>query len=191
MPAYTRRHVPEGTYFFTVVMANRRRLLSSDVLRSILGAAMREVRARWTFETLAIVLLHDHLHCLWRLPHGDQDYSRRWSVIKRLVSQRWFEREGSTPPVSVSRARHREHGIWQRRFWEHTIRDEADFIRHVEYIHWNPVKHGLASCPHAWPHSSFERWTCGAGYGPEWMCRCGGRDVSPPDFSMLDETAME
>jgi putative transposase len=93
----------------------------------------------------------------------------------------WLSAGGRESPVSVARAKHRERGIWQKRFWEHKIRDEEDFRRHVNYIHYNPVKHGLTRCPHQWPHSSFRRWVDEGYYSVDWLCDCGGGSASVPD----------
>ncbi|MBI4715092.1 MAG: transposase [Nitrospirae bacterium] len=114
------------------------------------------VQERHPFKIEAWVLLPDHLHCLWTLPPGDTDYSTRWMLVKSR-----FTRECTDPSrsaFSVSRERKREQYVWQRRFWEHQIRDERDFKAHVEYIHYNPVKHGLVASPKNWPHSSFHRY---------------------------------
>jgi len=109
---------------------------------------------RHPFETIAICVLPDHLHCIWRLPPGDHDYPMRWRLIKSRFSK-------SLPRTHDPRAGRRkgERGIWQRRFWEHLIRDAEDFDRHVDYIHWNPVKHGLVAAPEDWPYSTFHDWT--------------------------------
>ncbi len=154
MTSYRRAYAPGATWFFTVALAERRenRLLVErvDTLRSV----FRDVQARHPFRVDAIVILPEHLHCLWTLPSGDADFSMRWSLIKARFSR-------SIPAgerLSASRAKRCERGIWQRRFWEHLIRDEEDFARHVDYIHWNPVKHQHVAQPLDWPHSSFHRY---------------------------------
>jgi putative transposase len=160
---YRRAHAPGGTYFFTVNLAERnRRLLVEhvDTLRDV----MRGVRERHPFRIDAIVILPDHLHALWTLPEDDADFAARWSLIKAGFSRR-------VPPgerVSPSRAGKRERGIWQRRYWEHQIRDDDDYARHVDYIHWNPCKHGHASRPADWPHSSFHRYVEAGILVPDW-----------------------
>ncbi len=176
MPNYLRVFEPGGTFFFTVVTYGRRPIFKSAQARAYLGEAMREVRQAAFFEMPGFVILPDHFHCLWSLPTGDTAYSSRWSRIKRLFSKSWTS-AGMARSVSSSRSRirHRELDVWQRRFWEHTIRDEADFINHLEYIHFNPVKHELVSCPHAWPHSSFHRWVRSGEYPENWQCVCEGR----------------
>ena len=138
-----------STYFFTVNLAERR----SDILvRHIddLRAAIKTVKEKHPFSILAMVVLPEHLHALWRLPPGDADYPLRWSLIKSGFS-RWLAKGER---VSASRQAKRERGIWQRRYWEHQIRDETDLARHIEYIHYNPVKHGWVTRPVDWPHST-------------------------------------
>ncbi len=151
MTRYRRSHTPGATWFFTVNLAERRatRLLVDHV--AILREAFARVRANHPFGMDAIVVLPDHLHCLWRLPAGDADYATRWALIKGRFSRAL----PTTEPVSASRRSRGERGIWQRRFWEHQIRDEHDYRRHADYIHYNPVKHGHAKSAAAWPYSSF------------------------------------
>ena len=149
MVRYRRNFVSGGTHFFTVTLADRRCALLTDRIDA-LGNALRQCRARHPFETIAIVVLPEHLHCVWSLPDGDADYPIRWSLIKRVFSRKQFH-EGPTDARAGKR-------VWQPRFWEHTIRDETDLQRHVDYIHFNPVKHGCATRPVDWPHSSFHRY---------------------------------
>ncbi len=191
MPEYRRIFQPGGMFFFTVVTNRRRRLLATQLAIDLLRDSFREVQADMPFEMDACVVLPDHLHCIWTLPEGDSEYSKRWSRVKRRFTQRWLSSGGHEDAVSESRTRHRERGVWQRRFWEHTIRDEHDLIRHVDYIHYNPVKHGLVSCPHAWENSSFDRWVGLNHYAPDWLCVCDGRTRRPPDFAAIEETALE
>ena len=152
MPNYRRLYVPGGTYFFTVNLLDRRQNLLTrhiDDLRAAYGTIAKEL----PFETVAIVILPDHLHCLWSLPPGDADFSTRWKRIKREFSVRLpRDADANTP------RRDAERGIWQRRFWEHCIRNDDDFSRHVDYIHFNPVKHGHAANPDDWPYSSWHEW---------------------------------
>ena len=152
MPKYRRLFVPGACYFFTVNLADR----SSDrLIRNItaLRSAVASTRARHAFAVDAWVVLPDHLHTVWTLPEGDCDFSTRWASIKRLFS--WQQPGGES--LSRSRMAKRERGIWQRRFWEHMIRDEADFRAHVDYVHFNPVKHDLVAHPSSWPYSTFHR----------------------------------
>jgi putative transposase len=122
------------------------------------------VRKNHPFKTEAIVVLPDHLHCLWRLPPGDSDYGVRWGLIKAAFSRGLPIGERR----SVSRTSRGERGIWQRRFWEHLVRDEEDFARHADYIHYNPVKHGWAKAPHEWAYSSFRRYVEQEIYTKDW-----------------------
>ena len=153
MSRYRRAKIEGGAFFFTLAPANR----SSDLLiREInrLRHAYKVVQERLPFETIAIWVLPDHLHVLWLLPNGDADFSSRWSLIKSNFSRAL----PAAKSRSASKITKREKGIWQRRYWEHAIRDNADLERHVDYIHYNPVKHGLVSRVVDWPHSSFHRY---------------------------------
>jgi putative transposase len=158
---YRRYYQPGGTYFFTVVTADRQPLLIKHVDR--LRAAFHHGIQRHPFTIEAIVILPDHLHTLWRLPPGDHDFSTRWMVIKRKFSA------GLNAEID-NRSHHqkREKGIWQRRFWEHCIRDADDWQRHLDYIHYNPVKHGHCLTPAEWPHSSFNRAVKQGLYAADW-----------------------
>jgi putative transposase len=150
MSRYRRSPVPGGAYFFTVNLVDRRsRLLVEHIDR--LRAVFQSVRAWRPFQTMAVCVLPDHLHAIWRLPEGDADFSGRWSLIKRLFSSAL----PASKTLAPSKAAKREKGIWQRRFWEHQIRDDVDLRRHVDYVHFNPVKHGLVRQAKDWPHSSF------------------------------------
>ena len=163
MPQYIRAHVPGGSFFFTVALLERKRdLLVSRI--DLLRAAFREVRHRRPFHIDAIVVLPDHLHCIWTLPEGDADFSTRWRLIKTIFS--W-----GIPSIerrSACRQARDERGIWQRRFWEHAIRDARDFEAHVNYIHFNPVKHGHVDRVVDWPHSSFHRFVREGRYPVDW-----------------------
>jgi putative transposase len=145
---YRRFYQPGARYFFTVVTANRKPLLIDNIER--LRAAFKICKQRHPFEIEAVVVLPDHLHTIWRLPEGDDDFSKRWMVIKRYFSIGLPQAE-----TSLSKIKKREKGIWQRRFWEHYIRNETDWRRHMDYIHFNPVKHGYVDKPSDWPYSSF------------------------------------
>ena len=152
MPNYRRLLIPGGEYFFTVNLLDRRQPLLTDNIDA-LRAAYGYVQKWRPFETVAICVLPDHLHCIWRLPPGDDDFSGRWRLIKTRFSK-------SLPKSVDAHEGHRkgERGIWQRRFWEHAIRDEEDLDRHIDYIHWNPVKHGLVKEPEDWPCSTYHDW---------------------------------
>ena len=169
MPDYRRNRVPGGTYFFTVNQLDRRRRLLIEHIE-VLRSAMRGVRNRQPFHIDAWVVLPDHLHCLWTLPPGDTDYSGRWRAIKKAFSKALPETESLS---EVRRARH-ERGIWQRRFWEHTIRDERDYAAHMDYVHFNPVRHGWVTRVADWPYSSFHRLVRAGVYPGDWG---GGGEV--------------
>ena len=157
MPNYMRWREEGASYFFTVVTHRRRRLFENAGARRALRRAFVSVRRRWPFDMFACALLPDHLHCIWTLPDGDDDFPIRWANIKRRFTKEFLAGGGRALPVSADRARHRELGVWQARYWEHRIRDETDWFRHRDYIHLNPVKHRLAREPRDWPWSSFHR----------------------------------
>lgn len=171
MTAYRRNRVPGGTYFFTVNLLDR----NGDLLcRHIenLRDAVRYARARMPFHIDAWVVLPDHTHCIWTLPEGDTDFSSRWRIIKAGFSK-------ALPPGelrSASRTDKGERGIWQRRFWEHTIRNDQDYAAHVDYVHFNPIKHGLVAEVQNWPYSSFHRYVMQGIYPATWA---GGQQDLP------------
>jgi putative transposase len=154
MRRYIRARVPGGTYFFTVNLAERsgNSLLVDRI--DALREAFRTTRQNHPFRTEAVVVLPEHLHVLWTLPESDSDFSTRWALIKARFSRAIESHEAR----SASRLRRRERGIWQRRYYEHAIRDAEDFARHVDYIHWNPVKHGWVERVADWPYSSFHKF---------------------------------
>jgi putative transposase len=149
MVRYRRNFVPGGTFFFTVTLADRRSTALVDHI-SALRTAFRVTRGERPFAIDAIVVLPDHLHTIVTLPTDDADYSGRWRRIKGL-----FTRGVVATGVPVERNAKGEYALWQRRFWEHTVRDDGDLARHVDYIHFNPIKHGLVTRACDWPHSSF------------------------------------
>ncbi|MEO5344292.1 MAG: transposase [Gammaproteobacteria bacterium SHHR-1] len=149
---YRRANVPGGSYFFTVNLAERRlRLLVDHV--ALLRTSVQRVKKSHPFYIDAFVVLPDHLHAIWTLPSGDADFATRWMLIKSGFSRQIARDER----INASRRRKGERGIWQRRYWEHSIRDEQDYQRHVDYIHYNPVKHGYVSRPADGAHSSIHR----------------------------------
>ncbi len=152
MSHYRRSLTKGATFFFTLTLADRTsNLLTTEIER--LRNAHRNVHAKYPFETIAICVLPDHLHAIWRLPDDDADFGLRWSLIKRSFSAGL----PASAQRSDSKIAKREKGLWQRRFWEHQIRDDLDLQRHVDYVHYNPVKHGLVRNVKDWPHSSFHR----------------------------------
>ncbi|MFO0892464.1 MAG: transposase [Isosphaeraceae bacterium] len=168
MSEYRRWYAPGGTFFFTVVTHDRKPIFHDRDAVRLLGDVMRTVRERSPFRTVAVVVLPDHLHCVWSLPDGDANFSGRWRRIKAAFTERWLGSGGGEGDRSASRARKGEHAIWQRRFWEHQVRDEEDLERHVDYIHYNPVKHGLVARPIDWPWSSFARHVALGQYPGDW-----------------------
>jgi len=164
MPDYRRYRVPGGTYFFTVNLLERypNALLVRRI--DLLRAVVREVRAKRPFHIDAWVILPDHLHGMWTLPPGDDDFTNRWRLIKQGFSK-------ALPPTerrSQVRIARGERGVWQRRFWEHAIRDDADYAAHVDYCHINPVKHGYVQCVAEWPYSTFHRYVERGVYPLNW-----------------------
>jgi len=168
MPEYTRVKVKGGTYFFTVVTFGRQPILTNDQVQAALRKGIQEVRQSLPFTIEAWVLLPDHLHTIWTLPDNDDNFASRWAVIKRIVSKRCGSLGVIRGPVSDSRDKRSESPIWQRRFWEHCIRDELDFQRHIDYLHWNPVKHGYVKRVIDWPYSTFHRFMDNGVYPPDW-----------------------
>jgi putative transposase len=169
MVHYRRNFLPGGTYFFTVALEDR----STDWLirhADLLRLAFHKARAQRPFVVDAIVVLPEHMHCVWTLPPDDSDYPEKWRLIKATFS-RFLHKAGG----ARLRTAKGELNVWQRRYWEHTIRDEADLEAHINYIHYNPVKHGLVKRVADWQHSSFHRfvraglidsaWTSGADEG--------------------------
>ncbi len=155
-------------YFFTVVTHERRPILTTDLGRACLREALAAEQARATFDLFAIVLLPDHVHCIWLPPPGDSDYSTRWGKIKEGFTRRFLAGGGAEGATTGNRARHRERAVWQHRFWEHMVRDEDDLERCVSYIHWNPVKHGLVGRVKDYPWSSFQRFVDSGDYDVDW-----------------------
>jgi len=146
---YRRADAAGATFFFTLVTEQRRPLFQDPAVVDLLLGAVEKVRSRQPFVLDAYVVLPDHLHTLWTLPDGDANFSTRWRLIKEAFT-RAYVKTYSAPPQSDSRRAKGEQGVWQRRFWEHTIRSERDLMLHVDYIHWNPVRHGVASEVDAW-----------------------------------------
>ena len=139
MPNYRRPFVPGGTFFFTVTTNGRQPVLTEPAILAALRDAVRETRRAMPFAIVAWVVLPDHLHAIWELPPGDADFSLRWARIKQAVTRVYAELPFALEARSPSRTKRREGTLWQRRFWEHQLRDEIDLARHVEYIHFNPV----------------------------------------------------
>jgi putative transposase len=163
---YRRARVAGGTYFFGVVTHGRRPIFADGAHVDSLRVVFRRVMARHPFTVDAFVLLPDHLHCLWTLPVGDNDFPLRWNLIKSGFSRMAGRIDGERP--NPSRVAKRERGIWQRRYWEHMIRDDRDYAAHCDYIHYNPVKHALCATPEDWPWSTFHRFVREGSYPTNW-----------------------
>jgi putative transposase len=158
MSNYRRAFIPGGSFFFTLVTHGRRRLFDDQRAVDRLREGFRRTMAKQPFRIDAIVILPDHLHTVWQLPEGDSDFSLRWRLIKHYLAS------GIVAPVN-----HRgEKRVWQRRFWEHAIRDEDDWRNHLDYVHYNPVKHGYVKRPGDWRWSSFQRSVRRGWYSPGW-----------------------
>jgi putative transposase len=182
MADYLRSRIDGGMYFLTLVTHERARRLTTRNARGLLRRAMAEVQASRPFDLRAVVLLPDHLHMLWRLPEGDAEYSGRVALIKRHFTRAFLSAGGREGATTASRRRHRVRGVWEKRFWEHAIRDHRDFKRHLDYIHFNPVKHGLVARASDWPWSSFRRYVALSEYELDWpgpTRLAGGGDIEP------------
>ena len=164
MTNYRRFYTPGATWFFTVNLAKRQgnRLLIEKI--DLLRTAFRHVKTTRPFDIVAVVIMPDHLHCIWKLPEDDADFSTRWNQIKGYFSRHVHREEH----ISASRGKRRERGLWQRRYWAHLITDQDDFNNHMDYIHWNPVKHGLVENVADWPYSSFHRLVAQGIYPQDW-----------------------
>jgi putative transposase len=173
MPNYRRAFVPGGCWFFSVNLLERRQSLLVDHIAAV-REAVATTRRSYAFTIDAFVVLPDHLHAVWTLPPGDHDFSMRWRLIKSRFARALPKRERR----STVRLARNERGIWQRRFWEHLIRDQADYTRHIEYCYINPLKHGLVTRVRDWPHSSFHRDVRAGLFPVEW----GGEIGASGDF---------
>jgi putative transposase len=162
MPQYRRPKIEGGAFFFTVVLADRSSSLLVDRIDH-LRQVYRSVQISRPFETIAICILPDHIHAIWALPENDADFPMRWNLIKG-----GFSRGVGLRLRSPSKVSKREKGVWQRRYWEHAIRNDTDLERHVDYIHFNPVKHGHVTRARDWPHSSFHRYVERGLLAPDW-----------------------
>ena len=173
MPNY-RRYRDGCMFFFTLVTHGRRRLFDKAWTRRLLSQAIEATRQARPWITEAMVLLPDHIHMLWRLPEHESDYSVRIAAIKKRFTRAYLAGGGAEGELSASQRRQRCRGVWQKRFWEHRIRDARDYRMHVDYIRVNPVKHGLCERPGDWPFSTFERFVASGCYEPDW---CGRVDL--------------
>ena len=168
---YRRLQVEGGWFFVTVVTHRRRPILARSMARAWLRQSIREVRKVRPFAIRAMVLLPEHWHAIIELPQGDDNLSGRINGIKRGFTTRYLAGGGREAPVSAGAARKRSRGVWQGRFWDHALRDAGDFKMHLDYIHANPVKHGLVARPGDWKWSSFARYVRAGEYPPDWCAR--------------------
>ncbi|TWT45909.1 hypothetical protein RAS1_23450 [Phycisphaerae bacterium RAS1] len=168
MPNYVRWRERGAAYFFTVVAAGRRPILTSDQSRRFLREAIDATRAKWPFDMPACVLLPDHLHCIWQLPTDDDDFPLRWRLIKSRFTTAFLSAGGIETGQTADHKRQRRRGVFQARYWEHRLRDEADYIMHRDYIHMNPVKHGYVRTPEEWPWSTVHEHLRRGELAPDW-----------------------
>ncbi len=166
MPNYLRVYIKGATVFFTVVTHKRNPVFQDDVAINLLRQCIQKTMNMYPFKMDAIVILLDHLHTIWTLPENDFDFSIRWKRIKSLFSRNYHNL--LVESVSESMRRKNEKGVWQRRFWEHVVKDQEDFNRLCDYIHYNPVKHGLVNSPWEWKHSSFRKHVEFGSYSKDW-----------------------
>ncbi len=163
---YRRAFLPGGTYFFTLVTFERRPIFANEQAIQLLRQAFQITMIKHPFKIEAGVILPDHIHTIWSLPENDNNYPTRWRLIKSYFTRNW--EAARAIPNTESRLKKGERAVWQRRYWEHLIRDDADWQQHVNYIHYNPVKHGLVSAPREWKHSSFYLFVKRGFYSPDW-----------------------
>ncbi|MEM8865694.1 MAG: transposase [Planctomycetota bacterium] len=168
MANYRREIIPGGTYFFTQVTYNRRPLLTTPLARRLLRESIRRVRRTRPFKIDGFVLLPDHLHCIWTLPPGDADYPTRWRQLKSTFTRSWLAAGGYEAEVPVGQAVQGGRGVWQRRYYERVVRNEADLRQRLNYLHINPVKHGYCERTVDWPWSSFHRYVKLGEYDSTW-----------------------
>ena len=183
MSNYRRLYFQGSTVFLTIVTYQRFPLFKNPDMIAKLRLAVSTVKKEKPFEIVGAVILPNHLHFIWSLHKNDSNYSQRIARMKVLFTRSIGRHLRSLDNISNSRRKHRESNVWQRCFWEHTIRDEKDLEKHLEYIHYNPVKHGLVSCPHHWEYSSLNKWVQKGLYPVEWGCCCQGKSPKIPDFS--------
>jgi putative transposase len=186
MSDYRRIYQNQSIVFLTIVTYERQRIFHNPQNILLLRQTTAKVKLEMPFDILAAVILPDHLHFLWQLPLNEHNYSKRIGRLKALFTKSFLKTNNIDLRLSESRKKHRESNIWQRRFWEHTIRDEKDFEQHLNYIHYNPVKHNLVTCPHFWPYSSFHSLVKKEFYSVNWACICHKNPSQIPDFTLVN-----
>jgi putative transposase len=165
MPDYRRLYLKGGTYFFTLVTYSRQPVFRQDKTIALLKDCFTRTARSHPFIIEALVVLPDHLHTIWKLPEEDCDFSTRWNLIKGNFTRHY---ENLDRDISESRRAKREKTVWQRRFWEHLVRNDDEFNRLCDYIHYNPVKHGLVRSPGEWPESTFLEFVTKGLYPKDW-----------------------
>ncbi|MEB3213694.1 MAG: transposase [Leptolyngbyaceae bacterium] len=174
MPNYRRFYQPGSTVFLTWVTYHRKTLFAESNNIHLFRQAVQRAKSEQPFDIDAAVILPEHVHFILTFPSNDNDYSKRVGRIKALFTKALKNKDHALTHVSPSRRKHRESDVWQRRFWEHTIRNEEEYKCYLDYIHYNPVKHGLVRCPHLWQYSSFHKWVGEGHYCSDWACQCNG-----------------
>jgi putative transposase len=172
---YRRVFIPGASYFFTLVVHERAPIFSDPDAVDLYRRAVYKVQTAWSFTLDAQVILPDHVHLLCTLPEGDTNYPTRVRLIKAAFTRSFLNQRQQRGSLSHSRLARGEQAVWQRRYWEHTIKNERDFQAHLDYIHINPVKHGLVAAARDWPHSTFLAWVERGVYDLSW-----GSDEMPP-----------
>jgi putative transposase len=191
VPQYRRARIPGSIIFITCVTYQRQPLFQDPRNIQRLRDALAQTKMERPFNILAAVILPNHLHFLWKLPENDCNYSARVGRMKVLFTRAFNTQATISNILSISRQKHREQGVWQRRFWERSLCDQKEINHYLNYIHYNPVKHGLVSCPHAWPYSSFSRYVDQGIYSANWACQCRGYLEEIPDFSDISDLTGE
>jgi putative transposase len=186
MPEYRRAYLPGSSVFLTLITYQRDKLFLLPENIDKLRQACNLIMAEKPFTIDAAVILPEHIHFLWTLPPGDADYSYRVGRMKVLFTRALRGANNLPENMCESRKKHRESNVWQRRFYEHTIRDEFDLHKHLDYLHFNPVKHGLVKCVHDWGYSSFHRGVRRGEYDAKWGCQCGNNSFTPQVASLID-----
>ena len=171
---YRRFQHAGGTWFFTVVTENRRPLFSDSGNVDLLRDVLKHVNIKYPMQIDAVVILPDHIHCIWTLPEGDSDNATRWRLIKSQFTKRCDSRYKAIP--GPAKLKKQQQAVWQNRFWSHLITDDNDFQHHFDYIHYNPVKHGLCDKPVDWTHSSIHKFMASGVYPENWGS-CGRIDL--------------
>ena len=172
MPNYRRYCVKGGTYFFTVVTYRRQPIFNDASSISLLRQSFKVTKQRKPYTVLTLVVLPDHLHTIWKMPEDEHDFPSRWRTIKASFSIEYHKQHAET----------RDQPLWQRGYWEHLVRDENDLYHHLDYIHYNPVKHGYVNAPREWKNSSFQRYITEGLYEKTWGENGVNREITEMDI---------